>query len=362
MQMENSLSKKDMGFILINLLTYRLFTDSPLVFPKTAGQAATISAILSAIAAMLVIIFLCRIRERLSGESPVTLISDFLGKKRKALLYIPVLAYLLVSSILMLKEFSETAKLIAFPTAPLCFTALFLTLGIVFSAYCGTKPIARLHSLFVPIILGVLFFIIISALWGSDFSNLFPILGRGPKKVLSGGFYGTVMFTDIIIFLLIVPPSKKGSAFHKHLWPYALTGLMAVVLTVFSYTVKIPYPISADSKLPAYLLLKEIHYGKFLQRIDALFLLASSLSGMLYLGLCIRVFSNIFKEAFSVSDKAPIVFPITLIVLFSALGAVFISSHLALTLLLALGFGSLFLIIVLTLFSAIRRKNAHENP
>ena len=350
----------DCSCIIINLLIYRLFTRIPTLFPKTAGTAAALSAAFSAVlafglAALIVSAFLHLPRINIIDAAESVL--GVLGRKIVALI---ILLYLAVSAIVALGEFSELTTLISFPTAPTAFCALFFIVAAIVGAVGGFSSISRLHRIFVPITTFILFVIVISTLWNGDFSNLFPVLGRGAESVFGKGISGIIMYTDLCLLFLISPTDKLTVKSKKPVFISVLFGIFTVVLIIFAFTVRIPYPVSAEGQFPIYLLLKEIHYGRFFQRIDAILLMVATLSGMLYLSLNLLFLTNTLKTDFGISDTKPCIFPVALTLFFSSAGVKFIPAELLKTLLFCSSFAIWAVFLLVIFFTKVRRKQLNE--
>jgi len=88
---------------------------------------------------------------------------------------------------------------------------------------------------------------------------------------------------------------------------------------VLSYTAKIPYPLSKEESFPLYLLVKEVYYGRFFQRIDAAVLLIAALWGMSALSFNLYLILKIMKESFGVGSFKVSAFPVTVTVFLAAL-------------------------------------------
>lgn len=350
----------DTACIITNLLTYRIFTRIPSLFPRTAGSAAAVSALYSAIIAFLIIWIISTTFCRLSHKNILDTAGAVFGKIGRKLIALIILFYLGISSIIALGEFSEFTKLVSFPTAPLAFCAIFFFVAATLGAFGGFNALSRMHRLFIPLSVSVLTFVVISTLWKGDLSNLFPILGRGAENVFGKGISGVIMYTDITLLFLIAPSQNTPQENKRTLLTASAFSFLIVIAVMFAFTVRIPYPISAEGQFPVYLLFKQIHYGRFFQRIDAILLFAATLSGMLYLSLNLFFFTNILRTDFGLSDTKPVIFPLALAFFFCVAGVKFISAQTLNILLFCTGFGVLAASLVTILFTKVRKKLTNE--
>lgn len=346
----------DCSCIIINLLIYRLFTHIPTLFPKTAGTAAALSSAFSAVLTFGLVVLIASAFLRLPRINILDAAESVLGVFGRKIIALVILLYLFVSAIVALGEFSELTRLISFPTAPTAFCALFFIIAAIIGAFGGFSAISRLHRIFVPITVFVLFVIVISTLWNGDFSNLFPVLGRGAESVFGKGISGIIMYTDLCLLFLISPTDKLSEKPKNSVLPSVFLGIFTVALIIFAFTVRIPYPVSAEGQFPIYLLLKEIHYGRFFQRIDAILLMVATLSGMLYLAFNLFFFTNTLKTDFGLSDAKPCILPVGLTLFFSSAGVKFIPAEWLKTLLFCSGFAVWAVFLLVIFFTKVRRK------
>lgn len=288
--------------LCISLTTFRIFTGLPLIFTNISGTGAPLSALLSGILAFAFVLF------RYKGQSILSRTKTPLGRYTLSGL---ALIYLGVSALFTLTEFSRFAKATAFPTTPLWFISLFFIIAAGIGALKGTKPLLRICRYFVPVFVAVVFLVILSVLWKADLTNLFPLLGNGTSDTLSRGLSGILLYSDILLIFLIDQSSGyEDKARRFALWGTVL-GIVVCFFTVLAFTAKIPYPLSKDGQFPFYLLMKEVYYGRFLQRIDAVVLLVSALWGMFSLCLHLSLMTKILKDTFEVTSKPAAIFPIS---------------------------------------------------
>lgn len=302
-----SFTKAEFPCLIINLLTVKLFTNIPSVFSAAAGTAATLSALWTSLVTFGTVFMLICLLKCTPHKSFFDFVETVFSKTGRLILAGLFLIYFAMSAVIFINDLTAFVKLISFPTAPMYFVALFIVAAAVVGALSGISGIARLHCFFVPIALAVLLFVLISDFGNANFSNLFPIFGNGCEGIFGKGASGFLMYTDIIILLLITPPDALHDMRKTVLLPSVL-GLLSVCTFVFVFTVQIPYPLSTEYKFPLYLLLKEINYGIFFQRIDILLLLAACLCGMLYLSLILSLFTDILAGSFGCSDTRPLIF------------------------------------------------------
>ncbi len=300
----------EMFCLCLSLAAFRIFTTLPLIFTRISGTGAPLSALLSGILAIAFILLRYKGHGILS-QSKIPLVRYAVS--------VSALAHIAASAFFTLTQFSYFARITAFPTTPLWFISLFFVIAAGFGAIMGLPALLRVCRYTVPVFAGVIFIIILSVLWNSNPANLFPVMGNGAFNTLGKGLGGTLLFSDLSLLLLIEQPSDSNVQFrHSALWGAGL-GALVCFLTVVAYTAKIPYPISKAGEFPFYLLMKEVSYGRFFQRVDAIVLLVSSLWGMLSLSLQLCLATKIFSDTFGATSKSAVIFPACLALFFFSL-------------------------------------------
>ena len=305
--------------LTINLLIYRIFTRIPVMFFQNSGSAAALTALYSGLIA-LGIICLFGLVGKCLNVNIVEAARGAFGKVGSYTITVVVLIYLFISGIVALENAARLTLLISFPDSPLYFAAALLALGAVCGALGGRDAVLRLHRLFVPIVLIVTGLTIASTLFRGDEARLTPILGKGAEAVFGKGLSGVFMYTDIILLLLLNPCELDTSKCKKTVMIGTVIGVAVNFATVLAFNLNLPERVLQDGKMPMYLLMKEVYYGRFFQRIDAILLFGSGLSYMLYLALNIFLFSDAAAKGFGFARTKALVLGYALAVFVSVLG------------------------------------------
>ncbi len=300
--------------LCISLTAFRIFTSLPLSFTQISGTGAPLSALVSGVLTIVYVLLFYKRQNILSlTKNPFV----------KYTVSVSALIYLFVSALFTLAEFSRFAKIISFPTTPLWFISLFFIVAATIGAYKGTSPLLRICRYFIPVFLAVIFLIILSVLWKADPANLFPLLGNGATYTLGKGLGGILLYSDIPLIFLIDRPKEYKNNFFRSALLGCIIGVLVCFFTVLAYTAKIPYPLSKNGQFPIYLLIKEVYYGRFFQRVDAIVQIVSALWGMFSLCLHLSLITKILDETFKVSSKPVVLLPISVVLFFLSIkGAV----------------------------------------
>lgn len=293
--------------LCVSLTAFRIFTSLPLIFTQISGTGAPLSALVSGVLAIVFILLFYKGQNVLSpAKSPFA----------RYAVSVSALIYLFASALFTLAEFSRFAKIISFPTTPLWFISLLFIIAAAVGAYKGTSPLLRICRYFIPVFLSLIFLIILSVLWKADPSNLFPLLGNGAAQTFGKGLVGILLYSDIPLIFLIDRPKDRNDNLRRSALLGCTIGVLVCFFTVLAYTIKIPYPLSKNEQFPFYLLMKEVYYGRFFQRVDAIVQLISALWGMFSLCLHLSLITKIFSKTFKVSSRPAVIIPTSVILFF----------------------------------------------
>lgn len=310
-------------FFAVILATNKLITNAPLLYTANAGTGAPISALVSGLLILGIIWFFSY---RLISDNNKNIFTFTETSNKPAtfstlIFGIFLVSYLFLDSVYILTETVGLLKAISFPESPLWFVAVFLVLGAICGAFGGYFNLLRISGFIAVFFLTVLTFLFFSVLIQSEATYLFPILGEGIQGITSGGTSGITLYSDILLLFLLKPENTSKKQMRNTVIIATAVGVLFTLLLTITYTAKIPYPISTQENFPIYLLLKEVYFGRFFQRIDAIFLLSSTLCQTLSLGLNLYLIFKTFKHVFNITSARTIIFP-TAILLFSSIAGV----------------------------------------
>ncbi len=292
----------DTTMLVSNLLICRIFTQFPMALIKSLGSGTPLF-VLSGGAIWSFVIFLIAVSLfRYANGNIIDAVQDSFGAVGKIIVSVILAIYLLLSQIFTLNDFSRLAQLICFPTSPLWFVAGFLALGSILGATGRQHSVIRLHGVFMPIIIIVLALLIGSTVFPFDnaHSVAAPPLRLTPsfKDILAqASLYG-----DILLLFLISPSKNSKPQAVKAAVHGSIFALIITTLFFLAFATRIPQSIVQNGQFPIYLLMKEVYFGRFFQRLDAMILLISAISSMLYLSLNLNLLSSLLHQGLGLPE------------------------------------------------------------
>ncbi len=309
---KNGFGGWETGCLTINLMIYRIFTKIPAMFARMGGAAAFLSSVISGIVGLFLILLLLKLFERHKSGNLLDVAEKSFGKVGGFLAMLFLLGYIAVCAIYNLQEFSELIKLIAFPTSPLWFVKIFLIVASGIGAFCGIRAIFKTHATFIPILVALTLLVVVSAMRYGNVENLFPVLGNGAENILKGGLSGAFIYSDIILILMLNPFGEDRKKLKDVAWRSSVVGIIINCIVVFALNFTIPYPSSAEANFPIYSLLKEVWYGRFFQRVDAIYMLFLAISAMLQISVLVFLAGKLLKQTAKTETMRIYILPICL--------------------------------------------------
>jgi spore germination protein KB len=305
--------------VLITVLNAKLILDLPRTFAEDAGTAGWILAIYVTVIAFLGFIIVTRLYKGLEEKDLIDVAEYTFGNTGRIIYGTIVLIFLTFIISVILREFCENMKTLGFTLSPLEYIMIFFVTGMIIAGFSGIEAIVRIQSIFVPIIFTAYVIYILMLVKYYDFSRIMPIMGNGFSDIFIKGALRTGTYAELIILFFLLPFLKKRNYFKKTgYWAILITGIVFLSGTI-TYLLSYQYPVAMQNFLPVYQLGRLISYGRFFQRVEAIFVTTWSTIGFLYLGTIFYFILYVFKKTFKLKFYKPTVFSFAIIIFCLAL-------------------------------------------
>ena len=294
--------------MLVALTSTQTYLGMPRMITEAAGSAGWM-LILYLLAISLLLFFIIQWLYKGNEGLDIVDISEKLGGMPVKLITLILFeAVVFMGSSLTLRQFAEDMKIISLNISPISYVTLFFVAGALVACLLGIEAISRASALIVPVIFTGFIILIISVIGRGNILNLAPIFGIGPKKLFLESLPRISIFSGYIIILITAPYVRTHENFRKiGLYGLAASGFIMFV-SVVTYTLVIPYPVSTQYFLPSFQLARMINYGRFFQRLESVFVFTWASSAILYLSILIYIGLQIFVKTFGLKYYKPIIF------------------------------------------------------
>jgi len=290
-------------FLVILFISKILFSDIS-GYINHSGTAAYIQTAVCAVAVALIFVFTVSLT---GGNTDIFEASRAaVGVTGAKAVGIILTVLLLFDACVMMRVYTDIISSIVLAESADLFIMLFLIAAVSFAAFAGVGVVAA-YSYAVGIILVVsLAVILILNIPNYDFTNIYPVLGNGIDKILTG-WSGIGAYADLLLIYLITPYLTEETSIKR-------TGLKAIIIsgvvitvTTLLYIMTVEYPFSKHLTLPILEIAFDVNLDIVFQRAEGLFFFLWIFSGFIVTGayLCFALVT--FVKSFNLTDRrAPI--------------------------------------------------------
>lgn len=300
--------------LLINMICTKIFLNFPRAVAETAGTASWLLVLYDSVIVFIFFYIITRLYGRFEGKDLLDIGQHAGGSFGRLTVGLVVWVFLVIHTTIILREFAEDMKVIAFSVSPVSFVTMFFLVCMIAGVYFGIEAIMRFHAIAVPVIAIGYLAIVIAVLPFTDFTNLLPILGTGPAKIFGEGILGISVFSELLILFLMAPFLRTNRNLRKV--GYVGLGISTFFLLVSApvYIAALPYPTAMENFLPIYQLARLINYGRFFQRVEPLFMVVWVTAALLYLTMSFYFVVYIFRKTFGLQYQKPLILPFAVII------------------------------------------------
>jgi spore germination protein (amino acid permease) len=300
--------------LLINMICTKIFLNFPRAVAETAGTASWLLVLYDSIIVFFLFYLISRLYKRFEGKDPLDIGQQAGGSFGRITVGVVIWVFLIIHTTIILREFAEEMKVIAFSLSPVSFVTMFFLICMIMGAYFGIEAIMRFHAIIIPIIAIGYLAIVIAVLPFTDFTNLLPILGSGPAEIFGRGVFGISVFSELLILFLIAPFIRTDRNLRKV--GYTALGVSTFFLLISApvYIAALSYPTALENFLPIYQLARLINYGRFFQRVEPLFMVVWATAALLYLTASFYFIVYIFRKTFGLQYQKPLILPFAVII------------------------------------------------
>lgn len=308
------------GYIeAISIITLVIINKVILILPKeiisNTGSSAWLNTLYVSIIAILLAWFISFLFKNFQGMDILD-VSKFLGGTAfKNLIGILYIILLIIVPIFTLKNFTETLKAIYFRNSPLIFILLFFLVSTTIANRFSTKVLAKANLILMILSFLGIALILVASIKNFSVDQLFPILGYGAKETFVTGLGSLFSFSSIGYLFLLGPLLDKPQDFKK----ISILSITASGFYLFSTVSCILLSFSCSFKsgesISLYLLTRTIDFGRFIQRIDAVFIFMWIVSTILYICFAIHFAIYLFQKITKIEDSNCLNYTIHLFIL-----------------------------------------------
>lgn len=280
------------------------------------GNASFLHAVYMTIIAFIFFTILFKMYSKFLDKDIID-VSEFVGGKfLKIFTGLIIIAYLILASIATLSEFDENIRNILLDEAPSSYILTVFFIVSVIGSFIGIKAIFRTGTLTLPVIFLCGFIIIKALIEDIDYTNFTPIFGNSINNFFTKGSFSLGRYEAFYIFLLLAPNIKD---LNKTVTKSFFAASVLLLACFFMFFGIFSYPSITEGYSILYELVRMVSYGRFIQRIESIFILIWLIVTFIYSSLALSLTAQTIKKIFNIEYFKRIIPSIAIIVISSSL-------------------------------------------
>lgn len=283
-------------FLVLTITVNHIITNLPKALIEQTGTATLLNIVYLTIIVLGIAFLISKLFKHFPNQDIVD-VAEFLGGKfLKNIIGILFIVYFFLSGSIFLRSFCESIKIIYFPRTPVLILIILFLGGVVLCNRHGLHSIVRANLIILPVVLFSIVFIFFANFENFTVQRAFPLLGNGINSTFCSGLSNLFAFGGLII-LYFLPPHLQDN---KQFKTVAITSMiLSTIWLLFSIATLLfifPFTVTSEEIMPLYLAGRFIEFGRFFQRLDAIFLMTWIISITSYLSIVVALIVNTFKK------------------------------------------------------------------
>jgi len=306
------MSKSKIGTVeAIMIILTIIVAHTILSLPKNILTSMKSASILNLIYVSIIVVALGYLIYRLLRNFPgldIVDISELIGGKVfKNIIGTIFLVYFIISASMLLRNFSESLKVIYYPMTDIFFIVAFFIIPVCYANRLDFNATSKTNLIVVPVILVAIVVLFATNMKQFSLQKMFPIFGEGAVNTFVLGLSNISAFGGIVYLYFLPPLLKEPEKMKKiTLISIGITALylilsVATLLFIFSFF------ITTDEITPLYNATRYIELGDFFQRLESVFLIIWILAFACYLSTISRFSVSVFKKLTNVDNSKPLI-------------------------------------------------------
>ena len=271
--------------LIVIIIINQIILNLPNTIITSTGSSSWLNVIYITIIAIIFCSLICKLFKPFNSDD-ILGISEYLGGKTlKVIIGIVYFAFYIFIAGILLRYLTNCIKLIYFKDTPLVFLLLFFLFPTVIACKSGLKAIAQVNLLFMPILLMSMLIILFATVKDFIPQRIFPVLGFGADKTFLVGINNIFAFSGFAYLYFLIPILNRPNDFKKIAFVSTIISAVYLFLSVICLLMIFSFISFSEEMLSVYLLTRMIEFGRFFQRIDAIFILVWILALLSFLSI-----------------------------------------------------------------------------
>ena len=309
---DSKITSKEAIMLVVTIFVSHTIVTLPQNLLSNTKSATLINLIYVGIIAILLAYVIYRLLKNFASLDIIDISQYLGGSVLKTIVGGIFIAYFIVTSSNLLREFCEGLRVAFFPMTNILSILVPFILVLFITNYLSFSSNVKTISLIFPLVLISIVFLFFGNFGNFSFERMFPVLGKGFVDTFITGIGNIFAFSGISCLYFIPPYLKEPNQMKKICLSSVIIGLMyflfctATILLLFSFFVDV------DEVLPLYSSASYIEFGVFFQRLESFFMLIWILEIGSYLIVTNRFSISIFQKITNLKFHKPLamIFPL----------------------------------------------------
>jgi len=300
--------------LTITFTSIKVLLAFPRMMAKLGLSAGWMIPVIATVLGLLGFGLIAALIKRFPGQSIIEVSEAVAGKFFGAIFSLSFFVFFFYMTVVVLRQFAETVIATTLPQTPISVVTAIFLMAVVYAVYMGIETIARGNWLLFPFMLIGYATILVGVLPYFSSDNFFPLLGTGPADILKYGMLKSSLLGEVLVLAVIYPAIRERDKFNR-------IGLMGLVVSGLAMTLAVVVLIGTFSPLgarngaiyPLFQLARLISFGRFVQRIEALFIFVWIFAGLVEISLSLYASAVTLARTLKLPVYRPLVFPLALL-------------------------------------------------
>ena len=307
------------SFLVVIVTITHLVLNLPNTLIQSTGSSAIINVIYITILALIMFLVVKKLLSVFDSNN-ILFVAEYVGGKllKRVLAILYILHFIMITGILM-RSFCETLLFIYFPHAATWTVILAFLLVAIIATGLGGSNVIRTNAILMVPILGAIIITELSLISKFEVNRVFPIMGYGFNQTFISGSSNIYAFSGLVYIYFIKSDLKNYKDYTKVGIISIVVSAIYLLFTVTALLMMFPFLTADNQAMSVYLSTRLIEYGKFMQRVDALYIFVWIFIFFSYLSVIFIYISQISKESIISGNNNWYIFIIALLIFIVAI-------------------------------------------
>ncbi|MGI5838665.1 MAG: GerAB/ArcD/ProY family transporter [bacterium] len=310
MQTKERIGYAEAVALVATTIASKVYLSYPTAIQHIAGSAAWLLVLLTAAVAWAGFLLGAILLERFPGKSLIGIAEAAGGPVTGVITGSILTAGILVMMATSLREFAENMIITALPETPISAIIGLFMLSIAIAVYLGLEIIARTCYVSFLFTLGAVLAIVFLNIDKFNVNWLFPLLGKGMDKILPAALYRSSDYWELLVLALIAPAIKETASIRRIGRSCLLISAAVFTLVALANNLILSPAVAEEPYLLLYELARSVYLGRFVQRVEAIFVLIWGVGALQRLAVGFYLLVAVPAESLRLKDYRPFIAPL----------------------------------------------------